>query len=59
MKVKFLVLVIFENFLLYDFKYCIYDKNIKKDWFNFLCKGGVSFVYVVELFYLFLLSVDM
>lgn len=56
---KFLVLVILENLLFYDFKYRIYDKNIKKDWFNFLCKGGVSFVYVVELLYFLFFSVDM
>ncbi|KAH0223832.1 vacuolar protein sorting-associated protein 13, partial [Aureobasidium melanogenum] len=37
----------------------IYDKNTKKDWTNFLRKGGVSPVHVVELSHLLLMSVDM
>lgn len=48
-----------QNLLPYDFKYRIYDKNTKKDWTNFLRKGGVSPVHVVELSHLLLLSVDM
>ncbi len=47
-----------QNLLPYDFKYRIYDKNTKKDWTNFLRKGGVSPVHVVELSHLLLLSVD-
>ena len=43
----------------YDFKYRIYDKNTKKDWTNFLRKGGVSPVHVVELSHLLLMSIDM
>ncbi|KAL2433872.1 Intermembrane lipid transfer protein VPS13 [Exophiala dermatitidis] len=47
-----------QNLLPYDFKYRIYDRNTKKDWTNFLRKGGVSPVHVVELSHLLLLSVD-
>ncbi|KAM0334698.1 hypothetical protein ACHAPQ_004984 [Fusarium lateritium] len=59
MKVKLSAPVTLENLLPYDFKYRIYDKNTKKDWTNFLRKGGVSPVHVVELSHLLLLSVDM
>ena len=48
-----------ENLLPYDFKYRIYDKNTKKDWTNFLRKGGLSPVHVVELSHLLLMSIDM
>ncbi|KAI9888280.1 MAG: hypothetical protein M1814_000770 [Vezdaea aestivalis] len=48
-----------QNLLPYDFKYRIYDKNTKKDWTNFLRKGGLSPVHVVELSHLLLLSIDM
>ena len=48
-----------QNLLPYDFKYRIYDKSTKKDWTNFLRKGGVSPVHVVELSHLLLLSVDL
>ncbi|KAI3320562.1 vacuolar protein sorting-associated protein 13, partial [Xylariaceae sp. AK1471] len=51
--------IVLENLLPYDFKYRIYDKNTKRDWNNFLRKGGVSPVHVVELSHLLLLSVDM
>ena len=47
-----------QNLLPYDFKYRIYDKNTKKDWTNFLRRGGVSPVHVVELSHLLLLSVE-
>lgn len=59
MKIKLSAPVTIENLLPYDFKYRIYDKNTKKDWSNFLRKGGVSPVHVVELSHLLLLSVDM
>lgn len=59
MKVKLSAPVTLENLLPYDFKYRIYDKATKKDWSNFLRKGGVSPVHVVELSHLLLLSVDM
>lgn len=59
MKIKLSAPVTLENLLPYDFKYRIYDKNTKKDWSNFLRKGGVSPVHVVELSHLLLLSVDM
>jgi vacuolar protein sorting-associated protein 13A/C len=48
-----------QNLLPYDFKYRIYDKTTKKDWTNFLRKGGVSPIHVVELSHLLLMSVDM
>ncbi|EEH20971.2 hypothetical protein PABG_03202 [Paracoccidioides brasiliensis Pb03] len=48
-----------QNLLPYDFKYRIYDKNTRKDWTNFLRKGGISPVHVVELSHLLLLSIDM
>lgn len=59
MKVKLSAPLTLENLLPYDFKYRIYDKNNKKDWTNFLRKGGVSPVHVVELSHLLLLSIDM
>ncbi|KAI0376422.1 vacuolar protein sorting-associated protein 13 [Hypomontagnella monticulosa] len=59
MRLKLSPPVVLENLLPYDFKYRIYDKNTKRDWTNFLRKGGVSPVHVVELSHLLLLSVDM
>jgi vacuolar protein sorting-associated protein 13A/C len=59
MRLKLSAPVVLENLLPYDFKYRIYDKNTKKDWTNFLRKGGVSPVHMVELSHLLLLSVDM
>ncbi|KAI0466100.1 hypothetical protein F4859DRAFT_527562 [Xylaria cf. heliscus] len=59
MKLKLSPPIVLENLLPYDFKYRIYDKNMKRDWSNFLRKGGVSPVHVVELSHLLLLSVDM
>ncbi|CAI4219735.1 unnamed protein product [Parascedosporium putredinis] len=59
MRVKLSAPVVLENLLPYDFKYRIYDKNTKKDWTNFLRKGGLSPVHVVELSHLLLMSVDM
>ncbi|KAK3689238.1 hypothetical protein B0T22DRAFT_461182 [Podospora appendiculata] len=59
MRIKLSAPVTLENLLPYDFKYRIYDKNTKKDWSNFLRKGGVSPVHVVELSHLLLMSVDM
>ncbi|KAI1407326.1 vacuolar protein sorting-associated protein 13 [Hypoxylon sp. FL1857] len=59
MKLKISPPIVLENLLPYDFKYRIYDKDTKRDWTNFLRKGGVSPVHVVELSHLLLLSVDM
>ncbi len=59
MKLRLHAPIELQNLLPYDFKYRIYDKNTKKDWTNFLRKGGVSPVHVVELSHLLLLSVDM
>lgn len=59
MRIKLSAPIELENLLPYDFKYRIYDKNTKKDWTNFLRKGGLSPVHVVELSHLLLLSIDM
>src|SRR5271168_2315720 len=59
MRIRLSAPVELENLLPYDFKYRIYDKNTKKDWTNFLRKGGLSPVHVVELSHLLLLSIDM
>lgn len=59
MRIRIFAPVEIQNFLPYDFKYRIYDKNTKKDWTNFLRKGGVSPVHVVELSHLLLLSIDL
>jgi vacuolar protein sorting-associated protein 13A/C len=48
-----------QNLLPYNFKYRIFDHSTKKDWANFLRKGGVSPVHVVELSHLLMISVDM
>lgn len=59
MRIRLSAPIELQNLLPYDFKYRIYDKNTKKDWTNFLRKGGVSPVHVVELSHLLLLSIDM
>jgi len=59
MRIRLSAPVEVQNLLPYDFKYRIYDKNTKKDWTNFLRKGGVSPVHVVELSHLLLMSIDM
>ncbi|KAH8890292.1 vacuolar protein sorting-associated protein 13 [Thozetella sp. PMI_491] len=59
MRIKLSAPVTLENLLPYDFKYQIYDKNTKKYWPNFLRKGGVSPVHVVDLSHLLLMSIDM
>ena len=59
MRMKLHAPIELQNLLPYDFKYRIYDKNSKKDWTNFLRKGGISPVHVVELSHLLLLSIDM
>lgn len=59
MRIRISAPVEVQNLLPFDFKYRIYDKNTKKDWTNFLRKGGVSPVHVVELSHLLLMSVDM
>lgn len=59
MRIRIFAPVEIQNLLPYDFKYRIYDKNTKKDWTNFLRKGGVSPVHVVELSHLLLLSIDL
>lgn len=59
MRIRLSAPIELENLLPYDFKYRIYDKNTKKDWTNFLRKGGLSPVHVVELSHLLLLGIDM
>ena len=59
MRIRLSAPIELQNLLPYDFKYRIYDKNTKKDWTNFLRKGGVSPVHVVELSHLLLLSINM
>ena len=59
MRIRLSAPVEIQNLLPFDFKYRIYDQNTKKDWTNFLRKGGVSPVHVVELSHLLLLSIDM
>ena len=59
MRIRLSAPIELQNLLPYDFKYRIYDKSTKKDWTNFLRKGGVSPVHVVELSHLLLLSIDM
>lgn len=59
MRIRISAPIELQNLLPYDFKYRIYDKNTKKDWTNFLRKGGVSPVHVVNLTHLLLLSVDL
>ncbi len=59
MRIKISAPIEIQNLLPFDFKYRIYDKSTKKDWTNFLRKGGISPVHVVELSHLLLLSIDM
>ncbi|KAK3046452.1 hypothetical protein LTS18_013359, partial [Coniosporium uncinatum] len=59
MRIKIAAPVEVQNLLPFDFKYRIFDHNTKKDWTNFLRKGGVSPVHVVELSHLLMMSVDM
>ncbi|KAI9838258.1 MAG: hypothetical protein M1819_005525 [Sarea resinae] len=59
MRIRLSAPIELQNLLPYDFKYRIYDKNTKKDWTNFLRKGGISPVHVVELSHLLLMSIDM
>ena len=59
MRIRLAAPIEIQNLLPYDFKYRIFDKNTKKDWTNFLRKGGVSPVHVVELSHLLLLSIHM
>ena len=59
MRIRLAAPIEIQNLLPYDFKYRIYDKTTKKDWTNFLRKGGLSPVHVVELSHLLLLSIDM
>lgn len=48
-----------QNLLPFDFQYRIYDKNTRKDWTNFLRKGGISPGHVVNLSHLLLISVNL
>ncbi|KAL9059489.1 MAG: hypothetical protein Q9162_001187 [Coniocarpon cinnabarinum] len=59
MKIRLSPPVELHNLLPYDFKYRIYDKNTKRDWTNFLRKGGISPGHVMSLSHLLLLSIDL
>ncbi|KAB8337289.1 hypothetical protein FH972_021590 [Carpinus fangiana] len=59
MRIRLSAPVELQNLLPFDFKYRIYDKNTKRDWTNFLRKGGISPGHVVNLSHLLLLSVDL
>ncbi|KAI9821337.1 MAG: hypothetical protein M1826_000708 [Phylliscum demangeonii] len=59
MRVKLSAPLEIQNLLPFDFKYRIYDKHTKKDWTNFLRRGGLSPVHAVELSHLLLMSVHM
>jgi vacuolar protein sorting-associated protein 13A/C len=59
MKVRLFAPVEIQNLLPYDFTFRIYDKNTEKEWKNFLRKGGLSPVHVVELSHLLLMSIEM
>ncbi|KAI9788366.1 MAG: hypothetical protein M1816_006969 [Peltula sp. TS41687] len=59
MRIKLSAPLELQNLLPYDFKYRVYDKQTKKDWTNFLRKGGLSPVHVVELSHLLLMSIHM
>ncbi|EDK46335.1 conserved hypothetical protein [Lodderomyces elongisporus NRRL YB-4239] len=47
-----------ENLLPYDFKYRLYDKNSRREWTGLVKKGVKSYVHVVSLKNLLLLSVE-
>ena len=47
-----------ENLLPFDFKYRLYDKHARKDWTGRVEKGVKSYVHVVNLESLLLLSVE-
>ncbi|KAF2674902.1 vacuolar protein sorting-associated protein 13 [Microthyrium microscopicum] len=59
MRIKLHAPVEVQNLLPFDFKYRIFDHSTKKDWTNFLRKGGVSPVHVVELQHLLMMSIDL
>jgi vacuolar protein sorting-associated protein 13A/C len=59
MRIRLHAPVEIHNLLPYDFKYRIFDHDTGKDWTNFLRKGGISPVHVVQLTHLLMMSVDM
>ncbi|KAK9446960.1 uncharacterized protein V1518DRAFT_387785 [Limtongia smithiae] len=48
-----------QNLLPYDFNFMINDKNLRKEWSNFLRKGLLSPVHVVKLSHMLLMRVHM
>lgn len=48
-----------HNLLPYDLKYRIYDKSTKRDWTNFLRKGGISPGHIVNVSHTLLLSIEL
>lgn len=59
MRIRLSTPVELHNLLPYDLKYRIYDKNTKRDWTNFLRKGGISPGHVINVSHLLLLSIDL
>lgn len=59
MRIRISAPIELQNLLPYDFKYKIYDKHTKKDCTNFLRKGGVSPVHMINLSHLLLLNLDL
>ena len=59
MRIRLSAPIELQNLLPYDFKYSIYDEKTRKQFTNFLRKGGISPVHVVELSHSLSMSVDM
>lgn len=57
MRIRLFAPIEIQNLLPHDFKLRVFDKATGKDWTNFLRKGGLSPVHVVELSRLLLLSI--
>jgi vacuolar protein sorting-associated protein 13A/C len=57
MRIKLFAPIEIQNLLPHDFKLRVFDKATGKDWTNFLRRGGLSPVHVVELNRLLLLSI--
>ena len=59
MRIRLSAPVELQNLLPFDFKYRIYDENTKRDWTNFLRKGGISPGHVVNLSHMLLLGIEL
>ena len=58
MTIKVTAPVEVQNLLPYDLTYSVFDKSTKREWSNFLRKGGVSPVHAVQLTHLLLMKID-